>query len=100
MKRIRLRPNPLDQAERDGIVLAVKSASTKLRNLYAKIAPVFNSYGFRAPSAAVVARDLSDKIETSFIQHCPSFERNAIALNMFRSESAIEVLFQSKRVAK
>ena len=69
------RARPLDQDERDGIVLAVKSAFTKLRNLYARIVPVFDEYGFKPPSAGVVARDLSEKIETSIVQHCPTFSR-------------------------
>ncbi len=69
------RARPLDPDERDGIVLAVKSAFTKLRNLYAKIVPVFDEYGFKPPSAGVVARDLSEKIETSIVQHCPTFSR-------------------------
>jgi hypothetical protein len=39
------------------------SAFLKLKNLYDKILPIFDSYGFRPPSAGVVARDLSAKIE-------------------------------------
>lgn len=69
------RSRPLDQDERDGIVLAVKSAFTKLKNLYTRIVPIFDEYGFKPPSAGVVARDLSEKIETSIVQHCPSFSR-------------------------
>ena len=34
---------------------------------------MFEEYGFRAPSAGVIARDLSEKIETSIVQHCPTF---------------------------
>ena len=65
--------DPLTEEEIEGIVLAVKSAFLKLKNLYDKITPVFDEYGFRAPSAGVVARDLSEKIETSIIQHCRTF---------------------------
>ena len=56
---------PLTEEEIEGIVLAVKSAFLKLKNLYGKITPVFDEYGFRAPSAGVVARDLSEKISTA-----------------------------------
>jgi hypothetical protein len=66
---------PLTAEEIAGIVLAVKSAFLKLRNLYDKITPVFDEYGFRAHSAGVVARGLSEKIETSIIQHCRTFTR-------------------------
>ncbi len=66
---------PLTVDERDGIVLAVQSTFRKLKNLYAKITPHFDEYGFKPPSPGVVARDLSEKIETSIIQHCESFSR-------------------------
>ena len=61
--------------ERDGIILAVNSAFRKLKNLYSKIVPVFESYGFTPPSAGVIARDLSEKIEKAIIQHCDSFTK-------------------------
>ena len=61
--------------ERDGIVLAVKSAFLKLKNLYAKVVPVFEDFGFKPPSAGVIARDLSEKIEKAIIQHCESFSK-------------------------
>jgi hypothetical protein len=48
---------PLTADERDGIILAVNSAFRKLKNLYSKIVPVFESYGFTPPSAGVIARD-------------------------------------------
>jgi hypothetical protein len=64
---------PLTSDEREGITLAVKSAFTKLKNLYQKVVPIFESYGFTPPSAGVIARDLSEKIEKSIIQHCDSF---------------------------
>jgi hypothetical protein len=68
---------PLTADERDGIVLAVSSAFRKLKNLYDKILPIFDSYGFRAPSAGVVARDLSEKIEAEIVRHCSTFERGS-----------------------
>jgi len=66
---------PLTPGERDGIILAVNSAFRKLKNLYSKIVPVFESYGFTPPSAGVIARDLSEKIEASIVQHCESFTK-------------------------
>jgi hypothetical protein len=70
---------PVDDAlateERDGIVLAVKSAFSRLRNLYTKIEPIFSDYGFTPPSPGVLARDLSERIEKSIVQHCASFTR-------------------------
>ena len=67
--------HPLDDDERQGITLAVNSAFRKLKNLYERIVPVYDYYGFKPPSAGVVARDLSEKIETSIVQHCSSFAR-------------------------
>ncbi len=52
----------------------MKSAFLKLRNLYDTIIPIFDDYGFKPPSAGVIARDLSEKIELSIIQHCQSFD--------------------------
>ena len=61
--------------EREGIVLAVNSAFRKLKNLYAKVVPIFEDFGFTPPSAGVIARDLSEKIEKAIIQHCESFTK-------------------------
>jgi hypothetical protein len=66
---------PLTPDERDAIVLAVKSAFTKLKNLYQEITPIIQRYGFTVPSAGVIARDLSEKIEASIVQHCSSFSK-------------------------
>jgi hypothetical protein len=66
---------PLTDNEREAIVVAVKSAFLKLKNLYDKILPIFDSYGFRAPSAGVIARDLSEKIEAEIVRCCNTFER-------------------------
>ena len=82
---------PLTAEEIEGIVLAVKSAFLKLRNLYDKITPVFDEYGFRAPSAGVVARDLSEKIETSIIQHCRTFTRGLKHADLARFNKRWEV---------
>jgi hypothetical protein len=67
--------DPITEDEKEGIILAVKSAFLKLKNLYSQIVPIFNEYGFKPPSAGVIARDLSEKIETSIIQHCRTFTK-------------------------
>lgn len=83
--------DPLTSEEIEGITLAVKSAFLKLRNLYDKITPVFDEYGFKAPSAGVVARDLSEKIETSIIQHCRTFTRGLQHADLSRFNKRWEV---------
>ena len=81
----------LSLEERDGIVLAVKSAFTKLKNLYQEITPVIQKYGFTVPSAGVIARDLSEKIEASIVQHCASFSKGEGHCDLSRSAQAWEV---------
>src|SRR5438132_12927956 len=73
MARAKPPRTPLTADEREGIVLAVNSAFRKLKNLYAKVVPIFEDYGFTPPSAGVIARDLSEKIEKAIVQHCESF---------------------------
>jgi hypothetical protein len=51
------RRTALTPDEREGIVLAVNSAFRKLKNLYARIVPLFEDFGFTPPSAGVIARD-------------------------------------------
>jgi hypothetical protein len=85
------RPYPLAEEEMEGIILAVKSAFLKLKNLYDKITPVFDEYGFKAPSAGVIARDLSEKIETSIIQHCRTFTRGLKFADLSRFNKRWEV---------
>src|SRR2546428_9493236 len=63
MARAKPSRTPLTADEREGIVLAVNSAFRKLKNLYARIVPVFEDFGFTPPSAGVIARDLPEKIE-------------------------------------
>lgn len=75
MARARQLRRPLTPDERDGIILAVNSAFRKLKNLYAGVVPVFEDFGFTPPSAGVIARDLSEKIEKAIIQHCDSFAK-------------------------
>ena|SRR5215831_5117242 len=81
----------LTEAERAGICVAVQSAFLKLKNLYAKIVPIFDSYGFRPPSPGVIARDLSEKIETSIVQHCDSFTKGAKHTDLCRFGADWEV---------
>lgn len=83
--------NPLSDAEIEGIVLAAKSAFLKLSNLYDQIVPIFNEYGFKPPSAGVIARDLSEKIETSIIQHCRTFTRGLGKNDLARFKQRWEV---------
>ena len=82
---------PLTADERDGIVLAVNSAFRKLKNLYAKVVPIFEDYGFTPPSAGVIARDLSEKIEKAIIQHCESFTKGTGHCDLCRDEQEWEV---------
>jgi hypothetical protein len=82
---------PLSPDEREGIVLAVNSAFRKLKNPYDKILPIFDNYGFRPPSAGVVARDLSEKIEAEIVRHCATFERGVGHCDLCRFESDWEV---------
>jgi hypothetical protein len=98
----------LSDEKRAGIILAVQSAFTKLRNLYRDIVPIFESYGFSAPSPGAIARDLSEKIEASVVQHCPSFSEGIGHCDLSRASHDWEVkicqdsgltINQSKQIA-
>jgi hypothetical protein len=65
----------LTDKECRAIEVAAESAFMKLANLYEKIVPYFEDQGFTPPSAGVVARDLSEKIETSIRQHTRTFTK-------------------------
>lgn len=82
---------PLTDDEREGIVLAAQSAFRKLKNLYARIVPVFEDFGFTPPSAGVIARDLSEKIEKAIIQHCESFAKGERHCDLSRHGQEWEV---------
>ena len=82
---------PLTSDERDGIITAAKSVFTKLRNLYREIEPIFVKYGFTAPSAGVVARDLSEKIEVAITQHCNTFSKGVGHCDLLRCGTNWEV---------
>ncbi len=99
---------PLHDEERDAIVVGVQSVFTKLRNLYHAIEPVFQGYGFTAPSAGVIARDLSEKIEAAIVQHCASFTKGTGHTDLARAGADWEVkickgsgltINQSKQIA-
>jgi hypothetical protein len=77
--------------EREGIVLAVNSAFRKLKNLYTRIVPIFEDFGFTPPSAGVIARDLSEKIEKAIIQHCESFTKGNGHCDLCRFDQDWEV---------
>jgi len=59
MARAKPTGTPLTADEREGIVLAVNSAFRKLKNLYARIVPVFEDFAFTPPSAGVSARGVT-----------------------------------------
>jgi hypothetical protein len=88
---VQSRDDALSDEERSGIVLAVQSAFVKLRNLYRQIVPVFQSFGFTAPSPGVIARDLSEKIEAAIVQHCPSFSKGVEHCDLRRANQNWEV---------
>lgn len=99
---------PLSQDEKTGLTVAVQSVFRKLDNLYREIVPRFQEYGFKPPSAGVVARDLSEKIEDSIRQHCTTFDRGPGHVDLQRNGEQWEVkickdsgltINQSKRVA-
>jgi hypothetical protein len=83
--------NPLNETEKQAIIIAVQSAFMKLKNLYDRITPIFDEFGFTAPSAGVIARDLSEKIETSIIQHCRSFHKGLGHSDLARGSERWEV---------
>jgi hypothetical protein len=91
MARAKPHRTPLTSDERDGIVLAVSSAFRKLKNLYSTIQPIFEDFGFTPPSAGVIARDLSEKIEKAIIQHCESFSKGNGHCDLCRFEQDWEV---------
>jgi len=91
MVRTKTDRRPLTSDEREGIGLAVNSAFRKLKNLYARIVPIFEDYGFTPPSAGVIARDLSEKIEKAIIQHCESFTKGDGHCDLCRFDQDWEV---------
>ncbi len=74
-----------------GIVLAAQSTFTTLRQLYQQIDPIFERFGFTSPSPAVIARELSRKIEACIVQHCASFSKGPDHWNLQRGGRRWEV---------
>lgn len=72
-------------------MLAVNSAFRKLKNLYSKVVPIFEDFGFTPPSAGVIARDLSEKIEKAIVQHCESFSKGIGHCDLCRFDEDWEV---------
>ena len=77
--------------EKEGIVTAAKSVFRKLENLYKKIEPIFVECGFTSSSSGVVARDLSEKIESSIRQHCLTFRKGIRHQDLSRYNKRWEV---------
>jgi hypothetical protein len=82
---------PLTLDENEGIISAVNSTFRKLKNLYVKVGPIFEDFGFTPPSAGVIARDLSEKIEKAIVQHCGSFTKGNGHCDLCRHERDWEV---------
>jgi hypothetical protein len=82
---------PLTEEEREAITTAVKSVFAKLKKLHHEIAPIFQKFGFATPSAGVMARDLSEKIEAAIVQHCESFTKGEGHCDLARLEQQWEV---------
>ena len=64
---------PLTTEERVDIILAVGSAFREAEEPLHEDRPDLRELRFHTPSAGVIARDLSEKIEKAIIQHCESF---------------------------
>ncbi len=82
---------PLTEKELRAIEVAAESAFMKLANLYERIVPFFEDQGFTPPSAGVVARDLSEKIETSIRQHTRTFTKGLSHCDLARFNKQWEV---------
>ncbi|XDD41699.1 hypothetical protein AB3N58_10295 [Leptospira sp. WS60.C2] len=81
----------ISEIEKKGVIIAVESAFMKLKNLYEAITPIYQEYGFKPPSAGVIARDLSEKIESSIIQHCKTFNKGLGHNDLSRGRERWEV---------
>jgi hypothetical protein len=85
------REAPLTETETADIVTAVQSVFRKLKKLLTKVIPVYVEFGFKAPSAGVLARDLSERIEVAISQHCETFEKRAGHADLWRDTRQWEV---------
>jgi hypothetical protein len=89
MARAKPPRTPLTADEREGIALAVNFAFRKMKNLYARIVPVFEDFGCTPAITGVIARDLSEKIEKAIIQHCDSFTKGGGHCNLCRFDQRV-----------
>ena len=89
--------HPLTAAERSGLVVAAQSAFLKIANLYEEVAPIFQKYGFKPPSAGVISRLVSEKLEEQVVLHCSTFAKGAGFADLARHDHRWEV--KSARVA-
>jgi hypothetical protein len=87
---------PLTDDEGDGLVIAVRSTFDRLRNVYLRIAPLFAEAGFKPPSPGALARDISEKIQTEVVSHCPSFSRGPKFVDLARAGFDWEVKIKQK----
>jgi len=65
----------VDRKNAEGIIVAVQSVFHKVAKLQERLAPFYEEFGFRCPSAGVAARDVSERIELAIIQHCRDFSK-------------------------
>jgi len=84
-------PETLTVGEMHAIRTAVFSVFFKVANLYHAITPHYAAFGFTPPSPGVMARDLSEKIEISIIQHCPTFQKSGTHHDLKRAGNMWEV---------
>lgn len=84
-------PETLTVSEMHAIRTAVFSVFLKVWKLYQATAPFYVEFGFTPPSSGVMARDLSEKIEISIIQHCPTFQKSGTHHDLKRAGSMWEV---------
>jgi hypothetical protein len=81
----------LDRQEIKCIVIAVESVFAKLAKLQERVAPIYEEFGFRCPSAGVAARDVSERIELAIVQHCRHFTKGRGHADLARQDENWEV---------
>ena len=81
----------LTVGEMHAIRTAVFSVFLKVAKLSHAITPHYVAFGFTPPSPGAMARDLSEKIETAIIQHCPTFQKSGTHHDLKRADNMWEV---------
>lgn len=66
--------NNLTYNEKENLITSVKKVFTGLKKVHELSDPIYIKEGFKPPSFAVIARDISEKIESSIIDNCQCFE--------------------------